>query len=595
MAFRKVSHNLDMDEAGRDPKKLRIDGQVASSDQYVLNNMPVELVTAVTKDLITPDVYETVDNLSNVRLTSRFNHQVVTDDPELRRIYSGFRETLAIASDLSASLVADVTNNDPQDIAAHGKMLSALAPARRSELVKGALNSGDQDNQAIAIAGLWEGADHLRPVERSRLAEQSLVLASLPNGDPNKEIAVAGLQLGGIKHLTPEQRKQFVTATLSLDPDTRAQAMSGSHWQWGHRRMLRTGQVGESLQYLRAEDRSALVRSLVEMQAPARAMAIGAMSAGFEHLKPEEVKDLVEMVSNPGHPHALGVDAISAIRNMKPGLKFLDETQTNELAKVVSNPEHSHHFPDPCLNADAMASLAPRLKNFDPDELCKVLSNTHHWGYLRDANVSQTLADWGDKLTVFRPEQRSDFVRIITDPDHPRALKGQGDKSLAISGMAQGLVHLKQKERTCLVRAALDLTQSELKAEAIAGLGQGLQHLKQEERSALVRALGEFEDEDDEHKAVAIAGLAKGLAFLQPNERKEITDLSKQLSHEDLVEHGNQFLSMRSLAISRMMAGVNSWQAETRVNKNVVVKELEPVIDRGLTERTRERGLSATR
>ena len=36
MPFRKLSHNRDMDEAGRNPKRLRFGEQVASSDVPVL-------------------------------------------------------------------------------------------------------------------------------------------------------------------------------------------------------------------------------------------------------------------------------------------------------------------------------------------------------------------------------------------------------------------------------------------------------------------------------------------------------------------------------------------------------------------------------
>ncbi|MBY5775079.1 hypothetical protein HFN63_34395 [Rhizobium leguminosarum] len=585
MPLRRLSHRRDMENAERNPKRLRV-------DEPVLNDMPVELVTAVTSGLVRPDVHATVDDLSNVKLTSDFNRRVLVNDPKLKRIDSGFREAIARASDLSASLVRDVANvDDSQDIAAHGKMLSALAPVRRRELVKGALGMKLPIDQAIAIAGLWEGADHLPSLERSRLAKQSLVFASLPNGDPAKEIAIAGLWLGGVKHLSADERTKLVTATLSLDPDKTAQVISGSHWLWGHK-PARTGQVGESLPYLSSEDISDLVRSLHEMSIESRAMAIGAISAGFGHLKPGEVKDLVEMIWKPEHPHALGKDAVWAIRNMTPGLKFLDEAQINELAEVVSNPDHPHHSTEAFLNADAMATLAPRHKHFNPDDLCDLLSNPKRQDYLREAeDVALTLASWGDKLTVFRPEQRSNFVRIITDPDHPRALTDESDICFAISGMARGLVHLQQKERSSLVQATLGLTVPQWKAEAIAGLGQGLEHLKKTERSTLVEAIEALEGL---HKAIAIAGLAKGLAFLQPQERKKLIDISKQLP-EVLIEHGNQDLSMRSLATSRLMAGVNSWQAEVRINKNVVVKELESVMDRDLVERSRERGFSAER
>lgn len=280
-----------------------------------------------------------------------------------------------------------------ESIVAYGPILSLLTPGQRSDLVKAALGIKDPTEQAIAIASLASGFEHLHKHERSALVEATLKLEDgLVRG-----IAIGGEEIGGI---------------------------------------------GEALEHLEPGECSALVENVSFMVDDGhRAIGVASLAPGFKYLKSQEVADLVGMICDPQHPKALGALAGLTIGRLGPGIKHLESLGSDRLAKiieVISDPNHGNFPSEGYLRAVAIGGLGPGLEHFTPGErtkLFRMISDPDHPAALTDPeDVGTVIAGWGAGIEHFEPNERRELFKMISDPNHPRALTGKA-RNLAISGM----------------------------------------------------------------------------------------------------------------------------------------------------------------
>lgn len=461
---------------------------------------------------------------------------------QLKHLSSSFQEACSIASDLSESLVADITNVHPEDIATHGPVLTALSPSRRSELTYSALRFTKNADKAIAIAGLWTGAKYLLAKERAELVSATIecvkvLLNAQSASQPNDLSVIIGSALGGAKFLPAQTCSDLVNVIVGLGPVAQAEIVSGYELVEDTTR-FRNGPLGDVLKYLQSEERSAIVKMIHEMADPRhRAIAIGGMASGFEHLQADEVNDLVRMIWHPIHDKALGKEAFWAMRELGPGFMSLNETHISKIGELVSEPLHPHYPGTSNLRAMAVGGLGPLVKYGGADNFNRMISDSRHPSYFGDGlDVSVILAGWGGAgLEHFRPDQRSNFVAMITQPHHPKALEDEADIGFALCGIGRGLEHLKPKERSALVQTTLKL-------------GKG------------------------PYRGYAIGGMGRGMGYLKPEDRRRVVAAAKQLSHEICDEEfGFEGLSERSIAMGGLMTGVQSWVTDILAGKDVVI------------------------
>jgi hypothetical protein len=516
---------------------------------------PQELKREIATHLVTDNLNETSRDLLSIMLTSQDSHAAVVWNPRVQRINVGLQQARKIACELSSSLCTNPRHMSPQDIASHGPILALLSADRSNAILETACNYERHVDRATAFAGLWAA--------------------------------------GG---LLSDERSKFVLATLNLqNASARAVAMGGNWSLWGRHTNRPVGRVGDGLEHLKRYERSALVeniRSMDTSQARARAVAIGGIAPGFEHLKSEEVDDLVRMIWDPNHPKALGQHARLAISSLGLGLKYVRSDHLTEILKVISDPDHSHAPTNVAQRAWMMGGLGPGLEFFTPDErtdLFRMISEPNHpRALIGSPLIAEVIAGWGAGFGHFQPGERTELFKMISDPNHPRSLIGDVAVGKAISGMGLALKHLKPKERSELVKIICDpdhakvLTDPTDMAEAISGMGKGLEHLKPDERSALVRATRSLKGTD---QAIAIAGIGQGLGYLKPAERSSLLTAADQLSREGFEWADEQHPSDHSLAMSGLTTGVKNWTTDLLNDKGVVVALVAAPPNRGLVER----------
>jgi hypothetical protein len=500
-------------------------------------------LTEITRQVVTDDAYQTARDLNNIMLTNQLYRRVVSNDPELKHTSSSFQEACSIASDLSESLAPDIADADPEDIATHGPVLTALSPSRRSELAHRALAFTKNSDKAIAVSGLWAGAKHLLAKERAELVSATIegikgvFDAHSRPVRPNDLSVIVGSALEGAKFLPVQTRSDLVNAIVGLDAVTQAEIISGYEIVDDTTR-FRYGPIGNALTYLQFEERSAIVKMIRAMPDPRhRALAIGGMASGFEHLHPDEVNDLVRMIWHPMHDNALGKEAFWAMRELGPGLMSLSELHISKLGDLVREPLHPHYPGSANLRAMAVGGLGALVQYVGADKFIRMITDAGHPCYFRSGlDVSVILAGWGGAgLEHFRSDQRSNFVAMITQPHHPQALKDEDDIGFALCGIGRGLEYLKPKERSALVQATLNL-------------GKG------------------------PYRGFAIGGMGRGMGYLKPEERRRVVAAAKQLSHEMCDEEfGSERSSERSIAMGGLMRGIQSWVTDIVAHKNVAV------------------------
>lgn len=531
-------------------------------DQFSFRKLPTELQFEIVKGLVTDDPYETARNLNRFSESSKYSRDLVLIIPQMKGLRTelnqagsgavGLLKGLAFQQAESNEIIDEVSLSgsyedepetpteanfrgmNPYLLATHGPILGFVSRSRRSELVTAVLEIEDQEEQAVAIAGLGPGVKYLHPNETS-----DLLLATL------------NLENSGCRTVA-------ITGTGTGAPNPYPQ-----------------DGLAAGIAHFRPSERSTIVKNGLLMRDPAlRARMVGALGPKFGYLKSSEVQNLVRTIHDSSHPRALGDCAILAIAELGPGFEFVSRSDRKKILKVVSDPNHPHAPNNSLDRAYAVGCLGSGLGHFERNEitdLYEMVSDTTHANPLTGVDeVSQVLAGWGSGLEHFNEKEIDMLTRKILDPDDLITRSDGRYWAKAISGIGPSLNSVSTKERSTLVQTALDLNESAVgvnRVMAIAGFGKGLKYLAPEERSALVDAAIAYQNTK---RAFVIAGLGQGLEHLNQNDRARLGAAAQELSDTQFewgigIEHDDRTLAMYGLGV-----GAQDWATNLLARSNQV-------------------------
>lgn len=174
-------------------------------------------------------------------------------------------------------------------------------------------------------------------------------------------------------------------------------------------------------------------------------------------------------------------------------------------------------------------------------------------------STGEVVAGWNANLNCFQPGERSDSLKIISDPYHEKFLSDGPERAKAISGIGSGLQYASEKARREIVAMICDQKHPHIlpdPTKAIAGIGSGLIALDEKQRSAIVQTALALEGRA---RAVAISGLGRGLKHLDTADCERLLGAARELS--DVPSNGEigEEQDDRSLAMYGLGVGAQEW------------------------------------
>ncbi|MBX4967859.1 hypothetical protein [Rhizobium binae] len=299
------------------------------------------------------------------------------------------------------------------------------------------------------------------------------------------------------------------------------------------------GAHGHMLCLLTSGRRSALVKAtLAHQDHYEQAFAIAGLAMGLRYLKREERTALVKATLDVRDPraraYAIGLpptgDYIPVpATGLGCGLGYLTEQERQALVRTVRRTK------DPAERAMGIAALAPGFKHLEPEQvknLVRMIYDPQHPRALGRGSATRAIWGLGPGLEHIAPVQRGELLAVVCDRTHPYAPLDHPDKAMAMSAFLSGVAHIDPAQRNTLFNMIADpdhpngFANSDCRGIVVAACGAGISHFSAEQQKTLLdMMIVPVEDEPDTDRAFrskAVSGIGPGLRYLPAEARDEL-------------------------------------------------------------------------
>jgi hypothetical protein len=366
-----------------------------------------------------------------------------------------------------------------------GPILGLLSPEVRSQLVQRAIGVSDLTLRAEAIAEFGAGMAHLTNDQHARL----LIATMAINFDVGLEmdrafatgVALAGL-FEGQDHLTPEFRETLPIMARSLVGGHHADG--GEFVPFSHRAM---SGLGQAVRFLPAEKLEQLILNSIhvedELQQATALGNLGPAMAAERNMNAggRLVEAALQIADDDLRAHVI-VRLATGLRSMEP----LQRAGFITAALTIENPILRTHA------ANVLGAEAEYLSVPERDGLVG-LATTPEPGAPIEAPITPPIEQRMRLRLCGLAAGMAHLTREQCDGLARTALNfhNNEDRHSAIGALGQGLAHLSEMRREQLVVSALGVGNGDPGAmiAVITGLGRGAKHLTDNQRTRLIDAV----------------------------------------------------------------------------------------------------------
>ncbi|MBX5242039.1 hypothetical protein [Rhizobium sp. NLR22b] len=299
------------------------------------------------------------------------------------------------------------------------------------------------------------------------------------------------------------------------------------------------GAHGWLLGLLPSRRRGELVRAALALEDPdEKAFAIAGLAIGLRYLKREQrtalVKATLDIADSGARACAIGLPPTGDYMTVPAtglgfSLGYLTVQERKALVRTVRRTE------DPSHRAMGIAALAPGFKHLEPEQvqnLVRMIYDPQHPRALGRGPASKAIWGLGPGLKHIARDQRRELLAVVCDRTHPYAPLDDLDKAKAMSAFGSVLAHISPAERTDIFNMIADpnhpngLANSDCRAIVMAACGAGISHFTADEQRTLLDMMivpvGDAPETDRAFRSKAVSGIGPGLRYLPTKARHEL-------------------------------------------------------------------------